>query len=316
MLRAALEAGWSLSADTLTYRAVGFGSHHWEATDQTGTRWFVTVDDLRTRRLRTGEPLAAAGSRLRASLAAAQALRAAGHDFVVAPLPTGDGEPLARLDDVFTVAVCPFVTGESLDWDTFTPPHRLAVLDLLLAVHAAPPEVCDRALTDDYAVPFRDAVTATLDGHRPASGPYAEPAAELLAAHADGVRRDLARYDALVAAVGADPPGLVLTHGEPHPGNTMRENGEWRLIDWDTALVAAPERDLWDLDPGDGTLHAAYTAATGRSLRPDLLDLYRRRWDLTEIAMGMARFHEPHGRTGDDRETWEILQDLVPRAGR
>ncbi|WP_432843998.1 phosphotransferase family protein [Dactylosporangium sp. CA-092794] len=45
-------------------------------------------------------------------------------------------------------------------------------------------------------------------------------------------------------SVPADPPGLVLTHGEPHPGNTMRTGGGWLLIDWDTALLAAPERDL------------------------------------------------------------------------
>jgi spectinomycin phosphotransferase/16S rRNA (guanine(1405)-N(7))-methyltransferase len=125
------------------------------------------------------------------------------------------------------------------------------------------------------------------------------------------VRRALARYDDLVSAARADPPGLVLTHGEPHPGNTMRTNGGWLLIDWDTALVAPPERDLWDLDPGDGTLRAAYTAATGTALRPGLLDLYRLRWDLTEIAVCLARFREPHGTTADDEESWTILKDLV-----
>ena len=90
-LRASLEAGWSLRVGTLTYRPVGFGSHHWELTDTTGVCWFVTVDDLRTRRLSTGEPLDAGYGRLRASLAAAQALRAAGREFVVAPMPAGDG---------------------------------------------------------------------------------------------------------------------------------------------------------------------------------------------------------------------------------
>jgi Ser/Thr protein kinase RdoA (MazF antagonist) len=114
-LRAALEVGWSLRTATLEYRPVGFGSHHWELTDSTGTRWFVTVDDLRTRRVTFGEPLTGGYHRLRASLAAAQALRAAGRDFVVAPLPTRDGEPLAPLAGSFALAVYPFVVGESFD---------------------------------------------------------------------------------------------------------------------------------------------------------------------------------------------------------
>jgi spectinomycin phosphotransferase len=313
-LRTTLERGWSLPVQTLVYRPVGFGSHHWELFDTSGIRWFVTVDDLRTRRLAAGEPLTAGFARLRASLAAAQALRATGLAVVVAPLPTHDGEPLVRLGDCFTASVYPFVDGESFDWDNYTLEHRHAVLDLLIAVHTAPPQVRDQALIDDYAIPFRDVATAVLtDGHgEPDLGPYARPTVELLTTHAVGVHQALARYDELVRGARADPPGMVLTHGEPHPGNTMRTEGGWLLIDWDTALVAPPERDLWDLDSGDGTVYAAYAAATGIRLRPDLLALYRIRWDLTEIASCIAHFNEPHARTADDEETWSILADLIP----
>ncbi len=38
---------------------------------------------------------------------------------------------------------------------------------------------------------------------------------------------------------------VLLTHGEPHPGNAMLAADGWRLVDWDTALVAPLERDLW-----------------------------------------------------------------------
>ncbi len=312
-LRAALERGWSLATQTLVYRPVGFGSHHWELFATSGIRWFVTVDDLRTRRLVTGEPLTAGYDRLRASLTTAQALRTAGR-AVVAPLPAHDGGPLMLLADCFTVSIYPFVDGESFDGDDCTLEHRRAVLDLLIAVHSSPSHVRDQALPDDYAIPLRDAVTAALTGaHIDAGlGPYARPAAELLTAHADRVSQALARYDDLVLAARADPPGMVLTHGEPHPSNTMHTESGWLLIDWDTALVAPPERDLWDLDPGDGTIHAAYTAATGTRLRPDLLKLYQIRWDLTEIAACLAHFHVPHAYTADDEETWSILIDLVP----
>ena len=313
-LRTALEAGWSLRAVTLEYRAVGFGSHHWELTEASGAKYFVSVDDLRTRRFSAGEPFPAAYGRLRAALAAAQALRATGREFVVAPLPAGDGEPLTRRGDTFAVAVYPFVAGESFSWGDYAPEHRRAVFDLIVAVHSAPPEVVTRARTDDYAIQLGDAITAVLDGGAgadPGLGPYAVPAVALLTAHAPGVRRVLNRYQKLVA--GADSPALVLTHGEPHPGNSMRTGGGWLLIDWDTTLAAPPERDLWDLDPGDGSLLTAYAEATGTTPRPDLLDLYRLRWDLTEIAVCLARFRAPHGTTADDEETWTILQETVPR---
>jgi spectinomycin phosphotransferase len=312
-LRAALETGWSLTATSLVYRPVGFGSHHWELTDSTGRRWFATVDDLRTRRFALDEPLAAGYQRLRAALGAAQALRAADRDFVIAPLANHEGEPLIRLAGYFAVAVYPFVEGESLEWDTFTPQHRQAALDLVVSVHLAPPPVRDLAHRDDYGIPFRGTLHALLEGSLRVDaglGPYTQPAVDLLTSRSSQVRRALSGYDELVATARAESPELVLTHGEPHPGNIMRTKQTWLLIDWDTALAAPPERDLWDLGPGDGKLHSAYTAATGIVLNRGLLDLYRLRWDLTELAVCMARFCEPHADTADDEETWTILNDL------
>ncbi len=46
MLRDVLRAGWNVAATSLTYQAVGFGSHHWLVDTKDGDRLFVTVDDL------------------------------------------------------------------------------------------------------------------------------------------------------------------------------------------------------------------------------------------------------------------------------
>ena len=319
-LVSALARGWQVTVASMVYRPVGFGSHHWEIIDAEGTRWFVTADELQTKRHSLREPLNAAFDRLRAPLAAARNLRDYGHTFVVAPVPTLDGEPLARANDRFAVALYPFVAGESFPWGEFSAPgHRRAVLDLIIAVHTAPSTARRHAMTDDFMVPHRDELEAALD---PAAdigdcGPYARATSALLAENAAPIRRQLARYDKIVMASRAQPSRTVLTHGEPHPGNTMLTSEGWRLIDWDTALLAPPERDLWIplRDPGDGSILGAYAEATGVRPLPSMLELYRMRWNLADIAIDVSRFRKHHVGSLDDDKSWDVLRSLIAHMG-
>jgi spectinomycin phosphotransferase/16S rRNA (guanine(1405)-N(7))-methyltransferase len=328
VLSSALVRGWGVSAASMAYRPVGFGSHHWEVVDTAGTRWFVTVDELDAKRHSWREPLDVAYGRLRASLAAARGLRDHGYGFVVAPVPAGDGEPVARAGDRYAIALYPFLGGQSFQWGEFsTPAHRQAVLDLVVALHTAPSGAYRPAMVDGAGIPYRDELEATLDGDSDGGtdsdgdlgtgtgdlGPYARPTARLVAEHAAPIRRLLARYDDLAAQARAQPDRAVLTHGEPHPGNTMRTPDGWQLIDWDTALVAQPERDVWSLDPGDGSAFDAYARATGVTPQPSMLELFAIRWDLADIAMSVHGFRRHHTGTANDDESFEILSDLIAR---
>jgi hypothetical protein len=306
-LTAALSRHWGLAVASAEYRAVGFGSHHWAVTDPTGGGWFATVDDLEVKRLTVTDSLDHAYGRLRAALDAAQGLRATGAAFVVAPVPTAGGEPLIRLTRRYAAAVYPMVDGESFEFGGFAvDDHRDAVQKMLVAVHQAPPAVRSRAGWDDFGVPHRDALDAALQGVQPPDcGRYAAPAAALVAEQADRIERLVARYDKLAAS--ADRRRAVFTHGEPHPANTLRTAVGWRLIDWDTALVAPPERDLWILG-GDLTV---YTEQTGIAVVPDLLEMYRLRWDIADIAVVVDRFRRPHNGDANDDEEWNILQAVV-----
>ncbi|QIS22969.1 phosphotransferase [Nocardia terpenica] len=303
LLVAALARHWAIEVVGLEYLPVGFGSHHWAVTGAGDRRWFVTVD----------EPAPAAFERLLAALGTAAALRADGLDFVVAPLPAADGAVAVRMGERFAVACYPHVAGRHFDFGEFREEdHRRAVLDMLVAVHKAARPAVTRA--DDYTIAHRDEVEAMLSGAPiPATGPYAEPMRDLLRDTATALRRGLARYDALVAAARAHADRAVVTHGEPHAGNTIHAPDGWRLIDWDTALLAPPERDLWDLDPGDDSVLAAYTAATGVVPEPGLLDLYRLRWDLTDAAEYVHRFRWPHTGSEDDVKSWKNLRELISR---
>ena len=325
LLVAVLTRGWGLAVTGLAYRPVGWGSHHWEITDARGGRWFATADELENKRHTRTESLAGALARLQASLATAVALREAGLDFVVAPVAARDGAPLARAGEGFAVALYPWVDGQSFDWGSFPgPEHRQAVLDMLVAIHAAPPAAARLALADDLAIPHRDQLDAALAetgtagtstrggaGGSGGVGPYAGPLASLMASHAGPLRAALDIFDQQRSHELAEPARPVVTHGEPHPGNTMLAAGRWLLIDWDTVLLAPPERDLWSLDPGDGSVLAAYAAATGVTPRTELLELYRRRWDLADVAVDVSRFRRPHQGTPEDHEAFELLRSVV-----
>jgi hypothetical protein len=307
-LAATLTREWGVAVASMDYQPLGFGSHHWSVVDGAGTSWFATVDDLQRKRRSEADTYDAAFRRLRSALDAARGLRETGAEFVLAPLTTAGDEPVARIGERFAVALYPLVHGDSFGFGRYDGDvHRHAVLDMVLAVHAAPPQVRSRAAADDQVVPHRDALEAAIaGGPAPDCGPYAERVAKLLTGHAGGIRTLLARYDELAGAV--DPSRAVLTHGETHPGNTMRTPDGWRLIDWDTALIAQPERDLWML--GDD-MPKAYADRTGVTPLPELLKLYRLRWDIADLAVEVDRFRRPHTGTPDDVESFAILQRVL-----
>lgn len=296
---------------SMTYLPVGWGSHHWDVTDETGSRWFVTVDELDARRWSRTEALGESFRRLESSLATATALAALGMGFVHAPVPSRDGRPLTRLEERFALSAYPYVTGESFTWGEFSSAaHRMAVTGFIAAIHSAPEAAGSRALTDDLTIACRDALAYMLGTENAEStGPYSEPARTLIKASEPMLRSVLRRYDELAA--GYARAEMVLTHGEPHPGNTMRTPDGWLMIDWDTTMISLPERDLWDLDPGDGSVLDAYEQSTGRKPEAGAMELFRLRWDLTDLSLAASRFSGPHGADANDEETFSLISVLL-----
>lgn len=314
-LRHALRA-WKIDAVSLTYAPVGFGDHHWTATDAGQGRWFVTVADL-AHKPHCGEGPEAAFDGLRRAMNTAAALSDSGPgDTVVAPLRSTGGETLVRLGGRYAVSVFPYVDGAAGDFgDRLTGHQRRGVLDVLARLHrtaapagtpVAPLRLPARAQLDDCL--------ASLD--RPwEGGPYAEPARALVARHAPALRGRLGEFDRRAAALEGRTGERVVTHGEPHPGNLLRRGDRFLLVDWDTVGTGLPERDLWHVvtDPADLEY---YAEATGH--RPDLeaIDFFRLRWALDDVAAFLDGFRSAHGRTSDAEESWEFLSATVAELAR
>lgn len=320
-LAAALRDRWRFTASSLDYQAVGFGSHHWLVTNAAGERLFVTVDDLGAKLRTADDSTDAAFGRLGRAFAAALALRAdAGLAFVIAPLPTPDGQVLARLADRYSLVVHPYLTGtEAGSYGGFArDSDRNAVLALLGQLHAARIAPAAEPLTDDFLVPQLDALQALrAESGRPwDGGPYAERARDLLRAHGPDLEVLITAYHELARRVAAREGRLVITHGEPHAANVMRTAGGLVLVDWDTVLLAPPERDLWHLADDDESILDAYAGASGVEIDREALSLYRLWWDLSEISGYLSLFAGPHGESADSAESWQELNRYLRPADR
>ena len=196
----ALVAGWGFDADAIEYAAVGAGSYHWFATDRCGTHGFVTVDDLDQKRW-LGETRDAAYEALGQAFDTATALRNAGLEFVVAPIPTSRGESLRRIGQRHTVALFPLVDGRAGRWGPYEPGDREAVVSMLARLHRATAAAGTR--TVGLVVAGRRRLEGALRDLNEtwSGGPLSEPARQAFSNHAADIAEFLALADRLADGV-------------------------------------------------------------------------------------------------------------------
>jgi spectinomycin phosphotransferase len=204
--------------------------------------------------------------------AGAARLRAAGLDFVLAPLAGADGQVVRQVHG-FPVVVFPYLPVEQVG-DGLTPAEAGEVAEMLRRLHTHP--VAAGLPVEDFTLPFDQLLLAALDRalSQDAAGPFAARLRRLLARHRTRVLDLRAEAAELAARLPGGTP-YVVTHGDLNVENVLRCRGRLLLADWGSAAAGPAERDGFHVD-------RVFGLGTGGD--PDLLRFYDLWWQLSEIA--------------------------------
>jgi len=301
----AMSSRWGVDVRRLDYLPLGAGSHHWSADGD--LRCFVTVDDLQLKVGSDFGDLGPVGEVLRGALGTAAALRAVGHGYVVAPVPCQDGDVMHVIDGRYALAVYPWISGDSYEWgDDLDRSWMSAIVDRLAELHSASTDQFAGTAVEDFELTGTRLIVPSSVEDWPDAGPLSRPGCQLLVLHREATLNRLAQFEELSASLRSDR--MVVTHGEPHPGNTMLTTDGLVLIDWDTVKIAPPERDMWSIVDRDPTAEAAYLRCGGVELSRDVMDFYRLRWDLDDLCAYAHELAQPHATTPDSEHALSQIE--------
>jgi spectinomycin phosphotransferase len=237
----------------------------------------------------------------------AHALRAAGLDFVLAPLASRDGEIVGRIAGR-PLVVFPFVPSVQLTRESATTADARALVAMLDRVHATRVDL--PLPVEDYQLGFAPELDAAVRfarlGQEPPGG-YRRRLHRLLRRHDGYITALRAEAAELGRACARRGDALVLTHGEPSAQNVLRHDGGLLLADWGGAAWGPPERDWFHL--------ARTLRVTEPGWRPQFLAFYQVKWILSEITEYAARFAAHRGPgDADDAAMWRRLTWYLPEA--
>lgn len=282
---AAVRSAWDTAVVRAEHVAVGFGAHHWVAYVSDRPALFITFDRLG--QTRPAEDLEAA-------YAGAVALRLAGLEFVLAPLPNRTGSPIVRFRDG-ALSCTTWLDGKSGG-----PLDAVWTSQALARLHAVPAPDALPTWTPLVPPDFADDIELRLA--RPwGPGPYADLARNAVRERLTELARWVARYHELAGY--ARTRAWVATHGEPHSDNQLLTPHGRYLLDWESLKLAPRERDLRELADA-----SAQVAAD-----PAMVELFDLEWRLDEINQFATWFAAEHHGTEDDRIAYSALLDELNR---
>jgi len=140
-----------------------------------------------------------------------------------------------------------------------------ALGQLTAQIHALTPHKTPESSREDFTFPYRELFDQRFDGTLASRrvDPVTKAFQAVLRRHEAEIRGHVAEFQRLAKVCWGEAREFVITHGDA-PGNVLVKSLEdIYIIDWDEALLAPAERDLWMID------HIPEFMEGYKSTRPD-----------------------------------------------
>jgi aminoglycoside phosphotransferase (APT) family kinase protein len=301
-IRALLREQWHLEVTGIHFIPVGDSAYSYRIEVSPDSRYYLKIVDQRSP---TGQRTAA---HMEFSLPLQQLVAQLHLAGVQAPrpLPTSTGA-LSAIHEPFLCALYTFIPGETLaNAYPLSPALVQRIAQALATLHAVqiPAFLRQRSPQDNLTAPFDADLLADLTALYTISvhdAPILQRLREVVWPQREQIRAFLVHSQEYARKAQQTPVSSVLCHGDAWGGNMIvSPSGQLTLLDWESAVIAPPERDVFPyigyIGPDFAAFDAGYRLIHKEPMHwhTDWLAYYAYRIQLRNLAHWLHNvLHEP-----------------------
>lgn len=266
-----LKKHYGITLNSIDFKPVGEESYSYLATDSKGQKYFVKYCEK-------------ANVTKNIDLVNQLLVQLKDFDFVVPPVDVQGKTSFSLLTG--KMYVYPYIDGEifTIGNEKFEKDLVDKLLNIMVKIHSSKDKIKIDIPIENFENDFLTDFEKLLALRAKVGSKIDNEASSFLESNEEVIRKLISDHTKLGEYYKYNKPIFVLTHGDITGRNIIMAKDSLKLVDWDGAMIASPERDLNFLLDNPHFSVQAYLEKMGmNNYNPKLKDYYGQQWALGSI---------------------------------